>query len=201
MDSSDRVWRERCLLRAVLAGDEQAWEALYTDAFDALHAYVNWRCAGLRDLVDDVVQETWLTAVRRIRAFEPERGSFAGWLRGIAANIIRNQLRRHDRRNGQANAHLLWHGLPTVPRSGDRGTTGCVASPADADAAKREQAQQVARALASLPDHYEAVLRAKYLDQQSVADIAAEQGATAKAVESMLTRARQAFREAYSKRE
>src|SRR5262249_34023769 len=149
MDSSDRVWRERCLLRAVLAGDERAWEALYTDAFDVLHAYVHWRCAGLRDLVDDVVQDTWLTAVRRISAFEPERGSFAGWLRGIAANIIRNKLRRQQHRNGQA---LL--------RPGDRGTTGHVASPADAEATKREQAEQVARALAELPEQYEAVLRA-----------------------------------------
>jgi RNA polymerase sigma-70 factor (ECF subfamily) len=45
--------------------------------------------------------------------------------------------------------------------------------------------------------HYEAVLRAKYLEGQSVADIAAGRGDSAKAVESLLTRARQAFREAY----
>jgi RNA polymerase sigma-70 factor, ECF subfamily len=180
MDSSDRVWRERGLWRAVLAGDEQAWETLYADAFDGLTGYVHWRCAGLRDLADDVVQETWLTAVRRIRGFDPERGSFAAWLRGIAANVVRNQLRRHARRNGEAREQL---------RVGN--------PPAETAEQKREQAEQIARAMASLPEHYEAVLRAKYLDQQSVADIAAGRGETLKTIESLLTRARQAFREAY----
>jgi RNA polymerase sigma-70 factor (ECF subfamily) len=176
MESNERVWRERGLLRAVLAGDERAWEVLYTEAFDGLHAYVGWRCAGLRDLAEEVVQETWLTAVRRIRSFEPARGSFAGWLRGIAANVLRNHLRRQDRRNGRS-----------LPQS---------LSTADA-LEQREQAERIARALAELPEHYEAVLRAKYLDDQSVADIAAARGETPKAVESLLTRARQAFREAY----
>src|SRR5712692_11957279 len=94
MEPSERVWRERGLHAAVLAGDEKAWCALYADAFDGLYAFVRWRCAGLHDLADEIVQETWLVAVRRIRSFAPESGSFAGWLRGIAANVIRNHLRR-----------------------------------------------------------------------------------------------------------
>ena len=38
MKSSERVWRERGLRDAVLAGDEQAWRALYEAAFDGLRA-------------------------------------------------------------------------------------------------------------------------------------------------------------------
>ena len=94
MKSSERVWRERGLRDAVLAGDEQAWRALYEAAFDGLRAYAYWRCAGLNDLADEIVQESWLVAVRRIRSFVPESGSFAGWLRGIAANVVRNHLRQ-----------------------------------------------------------------------------------------------------------
>jgi RNA polymerase sigma-70 factor (ECF subfamily) len=180
MESSDRVWRERGLRNAVVAGDEQAWRWLYADAFDGLRAYVHWRCGGLRDLADEVVQETWLTAVRCIRAFEPERGSFAAWLRGIAANVVRNHLRRREHRNGQ----MLRE---------DQATT----APADAALEKREEAERIARALAALPEHYELVLRAKYLDGQTVVEIAQARGESAKAVESLLTRARQAFREAY----
>jgi RNA polymerase sigma-70 factor (ECF subfamily) len=52
-----------------------------------------------------------------------------------------------------------------------------------------------------LPARYEAVLRAKYLDGRSVADVAAAHGETAKAVESLLTRAREAFRQAYQEPE
>jgi RNA polymerase sigma-70 factor (ECF subfamily) len=184
MESSERVWRERGLRDAVLAGDEQAWRALYAAAFDGLRAYAHWRCAGLNDLADEVVQETWLVAVRRIRSFAPESGSFAGWLRGIAANVLRNHLRRQVHRNGLA---------PTGP-------TGTV-EPADVPLQRREEAERVARALAELPEHYEAVLRAKYLDGQSVVDIAAERDESDKAVESLLSRARQAFRDVYERKE
>ena len=184
MRSDDRVWRERGLRSAVLAGDERAWQTWYDESFQGLYAYVWWRCAGLRDLADEVVQETWLTAVRRVRDFDPERGCFTGWLCGIAANVLHNQLRRMARRR-----------LPPCP------ATTPAAEPADAAIEQREQAESIARALAELPERYEAVLRAKYLDGQSMAEIAAAWDETPKAVESLLTRARQAFREAYLRRE
>src|SRR4051794_40541196 len=94
MESGDRVAREVRRRAAVLAGDELAWREWYDAAFGPLRAYVHWRCGGLADLADDVVQETWLVAVRRVRAFDPRRGSFAAWPCGIAANLVRNHLRR-----------------------------------------------------------------------------------------------------------
>jgi RNA polymerase sigma-70 factor (ECF subfamily) len=186
MNPSDRVWRERGLRSAVLAGDERAWQTWYDEAYPALAAYVAWRCVGLRDWIDDVVQETWLTAVHRIRSFKPEEGSFAGWLRGIAANILRNRLRRevrHAQRTQSLNGQAVK--LPTVENPTE----------------KRERAERIAGALADLPQRYEAVLRAKYLDEQSVAQIAEAWQETPKAIESLLTRARVAFREAFTRRE
>lgn len=175
MQSEDRAERERDLRRAVLAGEEYAWRTLYEESFAGLHAYVLWRCAGLRERADEVMQETWLTAVRRLRAFDPSAGSFAAWLRGIAANLLRNHFRREKRR--------ACHVQPLV---GDP-----VAAHANTDA------ERIAQALSALPEHYEAVLRAKYLDGRSVADIAQERDESPKAVESLLTRARQAFRDVY----
>jgi RNA polymerase sigma-70 factor, ECF subfamily len=184
MHPSDRVGRERGLWSAVVAGDERAWQTWYEESFAGLYAYVSWRCAGLRDLTEDVVQDTWLTAVRRIRTFDPERGSFAAWLQGIAVNVLRNQLRREACRRRLA---------PSA--------NGHVAAPADAALEQRERAEQITRALADLPERYEAVLRAKYLEQQSVQTIAAAWGETPKAVESLLTRARLAFRDAFQRLE
>jgi RNA polymerase sigma-70 factor (ECF subfamily) len=180
MTSGDRVWRELGLRSAVLAGDEQAWRVWYEESFPALYSYVNWRCAGLRDLCDDIVQETWLTAVRRVRTFSPERGSFAGWLRGIAVNVLRHHLRRARANNHVSTLDGLDH-----------------AAPPDASAERRETAERIVRALEGLPERYEAVLRAKYLEQQSVNAIGAAWNETPKAIESLLTRARQAFRERF----
>jgi hypothetical protein len=55
MSSSDRAALEQGLRRAVLAGDERAWQALYDDAFGPLYTYIHWRCGGLRDLAHGLV--------------------------------------------------------------------------------------------------------------------------------------------------
>jgi RNA polymerase sigma-70 factor (ECF subfamily) len=178
MHSSNSVWRDRGLRSAVLAGDERAWQTWYEESYAGLHAYVAWRCAGRRDLTDEAVQETWLTALRRIRTFDPERGSFATWLRGIAANVLRNQLRQRARQ--------------VQPLNGEYAVNAGAAE-------QHDRAEAIAWALAALPERYEAVLRAKYLDQQSVAQIAEAWQETPKAIESLLTRAREAFRAAFGK--
>lgn len=186
MDSSDRIWREQGLKSAVLAGDERAWQTWYEEAFESLYGYISWRSGGRRDLTDEVVQETWLTAVRRIGSFEPLRGSFVDWLRGIAANVLRNRRRQE---NGRARHFQSLDQEPVATGSGEAGLE------------LQNRAERIARTLAALPERYEAALRAKYLDEQSVAEIAAAWTETPKAIESLLTRARQAFREAYLKSE
>lgn len=177
MQADDRVERERELRRAVLSGEEFAWRTLYDEAFAALYAYALWRCGGMRDRADEVTQETWLTAVRRMRTFDPSAGSFASWLRGIAANVLRNHFRRDQRRMKPLESEPL------------------------ADTASREQAERIAETLATLPPHYEAVLRMKYLEGRSIAAIAEERSESPKAIESLLTRAREAFRQAYRESE
>lgn len=166
--------RERTLWTAALAGDVLAWTDLYSAASETVFRYALWRCGGRIDLAEDVVQEGWLLAARRLNAFDPDRGGFAGWVCGLAANAARNAVRtrlRHARRP------------VAVPMNS---TSDCDSDP-----------EAVAVALAELPAEYEAVLRAKYFEQRSVSEIATAFGKSAKAVESLLTRAREAFRAAY----
>ncbi len=177
--SDAEVWRERGLRDAVLAGDAAAWRRWLDGTFAPVADYVRWRCGGLPDLADDVLQETWLTAARRLGSFDPARARFAAWVCGIAGNVVRNHLRARAR---------------------DRRRTRPLAdAPEPAAAQPADEGERVAEALARLPERYERALRAKYLDRRSVAEIAAETGETEKAVESLLTRARQAFREAFER--
>ena len=185
MDPLDRVQREELLRGAVLAGNENAWRTWYDESFDELLRYVRWRCGGRKDWADEIVQDTWLTAVRRIRRFDPRKGPFLAWLRGIAANLLRNELRRRRRA-----AKFLQSPDGQISESGA----------GDLDWEDRRRQEEVAAALDALSEREEAVLRAKYLDGLSVAEIAAARGETPKAVESLLTRARQAFREVYGGR-
>jgi RNA polymerase sigma-70 factor (ECF subfamily) len=183
MDQGANNACERALRDAVLTGDVEAWRALYAANFDRLAEYAHWRCGGLADLADDVIQEAWLTAVRKIKTFDPPKGPFFAWLCGIVANTARNALRSRRRRRHRSR--------PLEPDEDAPATCG--------DRAAEEKAERVAIALAELPEHYEAVLRAKYLDRMSVEAISAARNESPKAVEPLLTRARQAFREAYEK--
>jgi RNA polymerase sigma-70 factor, ECF subfamily len=177
MTDRSGAWAERARRDAVLAGDAAAWAAWVNEVFDGVAGYVRWRCGGNAELADDAVQDTWLTAARRLGDFDPDRGPFAGWVCGIAANVVRNHLRAKVRRTER-----------TRPLSSE---------PAQPEAGERSEL--VAVALAALTERYEGVLRAKYLDGRSVAEIAAAWGESEKAIESLLTRARQAFREAYER--
>ena len=178
---SERAAIERAVRDAVLRGDVAAWRAWYAEHFDRLAAYANWRCGGIADLADDVVQEAWITAVRRLRSFDPAKGPFFAWLCGIASNAARNAIRGWRRH-----------------RTRFRPLESTDDPPATASSVS-DDAERVAAALAELPEHYEEVLRAKYFDQLSVEAIAQARGESAKATESLLTRARQAFREAFEK--
>lgn len=178
-DAPDDTWRERGLRDAALGGDAVAWRTLYDGAFERVLGYVRWRCAGLADLADDVVQETWMTAVRRLSAFDPSKCRFPAWVCGIAANVLRHQLRARTRYRRRVGAL----GDADPPAANGDG----------------ERSDRVAAALGNLPDRYERALRAKYLDLLSVDEIATAWGESAKAIESLLTRARQAFRDDYEK--
>lgn len=184
MHLENRVHREEMLRRAVLAGDESAWREWCLDVFDELDRFIVWRCGGRRHEADEIVQETWLTAVRQIRSFRPQQGSFLAWLRGIAANVRRNHVRRSRRLSTkEANTGHEFVDATEIDRTGD----------------EQERSQQIAAVLDSLLERQESVLRAKYFDELSVAEIAAAWNETPKAIESLLSRSREAFRERFER--
>ncbi len=88
------VTRDRTLRVAALNGEEPAWAELYHAAYDTVFRYAVWRCGGRVDLAEEVVQEAWLLAARKLSAFDPTRGRFAGWVRPCVA-------RRGRRRRGR----------------------------------------------------------------------------------------------------
>jgi len=182
MDEAGQQYLEETLRRAVLAGDERAWRTLYERSFDRLYAYAFYRCNRHPQRTEDVVQECWTIAVRGIGKFNPEEGCFEQWLFGIAANVLRNHRRRWQRRDTAEVA------TPHGEHCADNG-------------AATQLHDQIAAAYAAISERHQAVLRAKYEEQRSVAEIAHDWGESAKAVESLLTRARSAFRRAYAELE
>ncbi len=170
---------ERRLREEVLAGDENAWRSLYSTYFRPIYAYVYVRTGGNVAETEDLVQDCWMVAVRRIKSFDPDKGNFGAWLLGIAEKVMLNRRRRAGRTQAAMVDALRTRREPRSPAQGI----------ATADA--------VGAGLAALPEAYREVLLAKYEDGLSVAEIAGRRGSTPKAVESLLTRARNAFKKVY----
>lgn len=181
MLGDERQYDEAALREAILRGSEAAWRTLYERYFDSHYAYVRWRLRGDGQRTDDVVQECWLTAVRRIRDFDSSRAQFGTWLRGIADNTIRSTLKKHKRHGALEVESEDWLDRAHARPHGD------------------DLPESVRVALSALPDHYRDVICAKYRDGMSVLEIATARGQSGKAIESLLTRAREAFRREYRK--
>lgn len=80
------------------------FDAFVTEHHVRLRAFV--RSLGVEpDWVDDVAQEAFLTAFRDWDSFASARDP-GKWVRGIAANIVRNELRKKARRQRILNHEL-----------------------------------------------------------------------------------------------
>lgn len=120
-----------------------------------------------------------MIAVAKLGTFDPASGCFDAWLKGIAGNVVRNRRRYWSRRNRTESGPLTEN------------------SSRETDATPTKQNGYVALALADLSPSHQKVLRERYYEGHSVAAIAERRAITYKAAESLLSRARAAFRDAY----
>ena len=88
--------------------DEARFATLVEEHQASLRAFV--RTLGVDpDWVDDLAQDAFVVAYRELETFDENR-DFGKWLRGIARNLVRNELRKAGRRrimNESLTRHLL----------------------------------------------------------------------------------------------
>ena len=186
------VQDDSTLIRQILAGSEPALAALYNRYTDPLFAFIYHHLPDLRPEAEEVWQETWLAALNALPAYSG-RSRFFTWLCGIARHKLADYYRRCRRTQT----------LPLDPP----GEVDVLAELVDEGPLPEEivlrQANRtrVVAVLAMLPEDYRAALAARYADGQSVPEVARLLGKSYKATESVLTRARVAFRAALNRLE
>lgn len=183
---------DRSLVRGMLAGEESAFEAFFKGCFPPLFRFA---MARMRDTqaAEDVVQATLCRAVTHLSSYRGE-AALLTWL----CTICRREMSAYYARRERAPEEVdLIEEIPEVRAALESLTRG---GPSDPEAAlrRRQLADLVRVTLDSLPPHYGDALEWKYLEGLSVVDIAERLGVSAKAAESCLTRAREAFREGFS---
>jgi len=172
------------------AGDVNAWRRLYDAQAEAVWRLVARMMVTDPTAVGDVVQESFLEAARSARGFDPQRGPIRAWLFGIARRQVALYFRRKHRQ-----------AVATADVSGDAEDKAAVdTSPGPAEQMEAvELAQQVRATLTRLPTDYELLLTAKYIQGDTVSQIAVAERATQEGTRSKLARARRAFRQMFTK--
>jgi RNA polymerase sigma-70 factor (ECF subfamily) len=87
---------DEALIAACATGDRASQARLFERHVDAIHRFVTRMRGTDHEMIEDLVQSTFLAAFQSARRFRG--GNVRAWLYGIAANHVRNYARREVRR-------------------------------------------------------------------------------------------------------
>jgi len=165
------------LLRLMLGGDAQAFEALYDRRQGGIYRYV-LRMTGSPSSAEDITQEVFLSLIRDRSDYEPSRGSVKSYLYGMARFRLFRRLQRDrgfvsldDQSRDDANDFRSHHDP-------------------FAEVAREETVELVRQAVLSLPEHFREVIVLCYLQEMNYADAAEIIDCPIGTVRSRLARAR-----------
>jgi RNA polymerase sigma-70 factor (ECF subfamily) len=172
------------IVRQVREGDREA----FTGIVELYHRELCMMVAyHLRDraLVEDVVQRTYMKAFVNLDRYELGR-SFRAWIRGIAKNEAKKELRRMLSARG------------TAERYADRLAAEQGLAP-DAGEDLEQKRVYLQRCMEKLPARTRKILALKYTMEKKVADIAGETQRSLDSVKKILCRSRIALKDCIDK--
>lgn len=161
--------------------DEAAFRAWYERTLPRVYAFVASRCGGPGPLAEELTQQTFVEALRRRENFDG-RSDVVTWLCAISRHKLADHFRRLEREERRRMRLVVKEITP----------------PGDDDAwHASDERDAIQRAVRGLPAAQRAALIFRHLDGLSVREIAGMLGRSESAVESLLARARENFRNAY----
>ncbi|MGI9265190.1 MAG: RNA polymerase sigma factor [Gammaproteobacteria bacterium] len=188
---SDTVHVDKAVAKRILAGDHQVFKDVFDRFFPRLYRYAVVRLDGDREAARDVVQQTFCKAIERLDSYRGEAALYA-WFTRICRNSLIDYCRSRNREMQRV--------VPLEDRAEIQAVLDAIAGPEadqpETQARRRDTSRLVKATLDRLPARYGDILEWKYAHGLSVKEIAERLSLKPKAVESLLTRARVAFRHA-----
>lgn len=182
---------DRFLAARMVRGDEVAFGEFFEIHFAALFRFAMPRVGNDASAAEEVVQAALCRAVRKLGSYRGE-AALLTWL----CTFCRHEISAYfDKQSRVPPMVELLDDVPEVRAALE--SLGAADRP-EAALRRNETSRIVQIVLDSLPGHYGDSLEWKYIDGLSVAEIAERLGVGVKAAESTLTRARAAFRDAFT---
>ncbi len=181
---------ERILAEKLTARDDTAWEAFCREYSAPLLSIVRSRFGCPEELAEEIVHMTFIRCVKSIKTFDASRGRLFDWLKAIARNEAHTILRKAAPRG---RVELDAEDYEWLQRIDEEELP-------DERLSREEVKSLILDTVMELSSNHRRVLVMKYLEGRRVADMAAILGQSEKAVESLLTRSRQAFKERFVRR-
>jgi RNA polymerase sigma-70 factor, ECF subfamily len=166
------------LLMLMRNGDEQAFVTLYRRRQAGIYRFA-LHMSGSVTVAEDTTQEVFLALIRDECGFDPERGTLAGYLFGIARKLVLRHLER-----GRSDVTL------DLDSEGSSWPELAVHDDPLLDLTNREGLEALRRAVSALPRRYREVVVLCDLEEVDYADAASVLGCPIGTVRSRLHRAR-----------
>lgn len=180
---------DKQLVKKLIAGNEEAFVAFFNDYFPRLYRFAMTRLKDDEEDIKDIIQTTLTNAIRSMDTYRGEAALFS-WLCQICRNEINGHLRRKNRDEV----------LVAEDGSELRGILETLAAPEVYEPRYNSEKEEIKRMvqviLDYLPPKYGNALEWKYIEGCSVNEIAEKLLVTPLAAQSILSRARVAFRDA-----
>lgn len=181
------------LAKRLIKGDRASFDGFFKTYYPRLYRFALIRLDGDADLADETAQVVLCQALSKMATYRGEAALFT-WLCTFCRYEISKQRKARARAQGD---RPLVEDDPVV-RSALDSLLSASASDPDVEVYAGELQRLVTVTLDHLPSLYADVLESKYVRDCSVREIATRIGKSEKATESILTRARDAFRDLFN---
>lgn len=182
--------RDRALAKKIAGGDADAFEGFFREYFPRLYRFTLTRVNGDAELAEEVVQRAMCLVVRKLKGYRGEALLFT-WLCQICRNEMAAMFRE---RRVAPDSEVPFEDNPAVQAA--LASLSLDVGPERAQS-NAELARFVRVTLEYLPTRYACALEMKYIRGCSVDEIGERLNISGKAAESVLSRARDAFREGF----
>lgn len=182
--------QDRRLVGRLLSGDERAFNEFFAEYFERLRRFAFTRSGGREDLAEEAAQRALCRAVRRLDGFRGEASLFT-WLAQICRNELADLLEIATRDGARL---VSADSDDDARRSVER--LAADEEPMDRAGERADVGAMVREVLEQLPGRYAEALELKYFEELATSDIALRLGMSFEAAQSLLQRARAAFKAA-----